>query len=102
MLMNNREDDNYAIGCQVVSDADFLDACRAKSESGISFCAPNRVGGNRILPIFEGFLYWGFMFPRLRFLGRAGLTVLMAGVMLLASAGAKAAEHSPMKRLEKS
>lgn len=41
------------------------------------------------------------MFPRLNFLGRAGLTVLIASVMLLASAGAKAADKSPMKRLEK-
>lgn len=42
------------------------------------------------------------MFPRLNFLGRAGLTVLTASVMLLASTGAKAADKSPMKRLEKS
>jgi aldose 1-epimerase len=42
------------------------------------------------------------MFPRLNFLGRAGLTVLIASVMLLASAGAKAADKLPMKRLDKS
>ncbi|HUS36550.1 MAG TPA: aldose epimerase family protein [Verrucomicrobiae bacterium] len=42
------------------------------------------------------------MFPRLNFLGRAGLTVLIASVMLFASGGAKAADKSPMKRLEKS
>jgi aldose 1-epimerase len=42
------------------------------------------------------------MFPRLNFLGRAGLTVLIASVMLLTSTGAKAADKSPMKRLEKS
>ena len=41
------------------------------------------------------------MFPRLNFLGRAGLTVLIASVMLCASAGTKAADKSPMKRLEK-
>jgi aldose 1-epimerase len=37
------------------------------------------------------------MFPRLNFLGRAGLTALMAGVMLFASAGARAADNSSMK-----
>jgi aldose 1-epimerase len=42
------------------------------------------------------------MFPRFNFLGRAGLTVLIASVMLLTSTGAKAADKSPMKRLEKS
>src|SRR5688572_23292992 len=41
------------------------------------------------------------MFPRMNFLGRAGLTVLIASVMLVTSAGAKAADKSPMKRLEK-
>jgi aldose 1-epimerase len=42
------------------------------------------------------------MFPRLNFLGRAGLTVLIASVMLLASTGARAADKSPVKRMEKS
>jgi aldose 1-epimerase len=40
------------------------------------------------------------MFPRLNFLGRAGLTIVCASGMLLASAGAKAADKPPMKRLE--
>jgi aldose 1-epimerase len=40
------------------------------------------------------------MFPRLNFLGRAGLTAFIASVMLLTSAGTKAGEQSRMKRLD--
>jgi len=42
------------------------------------------------------------MFPRLTIFSRAGLTVLIASVMLVAVSGARAADKPSMKRLQKS